>query len=522
MKPLLIGAVALGWAGMAWGQAVAHFAIDATRDVHPISRLIYGVNLPIGDAWSGATFERFGGNRVTAYNWVTNASNAGNDWKFVSDDFFGGSEPGAPVAAVLKNAFEHDAGALITVPINGYVAGDENGPVDIHDPNRFATRFKREEAVKGSAFELRPDPKASVVYQDEFVNWVKRKYPYGQTDVNRPIYFELDNEADIWAETHAEVHPDKVTYAELVAKTIAYAKAIKRVEPGAMVYGPVNYGWGGILNLQSAPDNGGRDFEAFYLQQMARASAAAGKRLLDVLDIHWYPEVTIDGVRITKPDATPAVAAARVQAPRSLWDANYLETSWITHDSIHEPIRLIPRLEETIAKNFPGTKLSISEYNYGGGADISGAIAEADVLGIFGKYGVFSANEWPNGDREPAIAAGFEMFRNFDQKGGAFGDTSVWAETDDAGNTSVYGSVDSKNPGRMVIVGLNKADHPVMAELTFGDGKWSGVGEVYRLSGRGDRFRAVHVGSIRANEEKTGFRVEMPGLSVNTIVIEQR
>ena len=55
-----------------------------------------------------------------------------------------------------------------------------------------------------------------MVYQDEFVNWVKTNYAYGQTDRNRRIYFQLDNEPDIWAETHPEVHPDKLTYAELL------------------------------------------------------------------------------------------------------------------------------------------------------------------------------------------------------------------------------------------------------------------------------------------------------------------
>ena len=61
-------------------------------------------------------------------------------------------------------------------------------------------------------------------------------------------------------------------------------------------------------------------------------------------------------------------------------------------------------LQKKIAENFPGTKLSISEYNYGGGGDISGGIAEADVLGIFARMGVFSANEWPLVPNEPFIA----------------------------------------------------------------------------------------------------------------------
>ena len=57
-----------------------NFAIDSTQDVRAISRFIYGMN-----GWDPAsrpanlTLSRSGGNRMTAYNWETNASNAGAD-----------------------------------------------------------------------------------------------------------------------------------------------------------------------------------------------------------------------------------------------------------------------------------------------------------------------------------------------------------------------------------------------------------------------------------------------------------
>ena len=171
------------------------------------------------------------------------------------------------------NAYDHDAAALITIPINGYVSADERGGGDVRKsgPDYLQTRFHREAPAKGAPFTLTPDPNAPVVYQDEFVNWVRTKYSYGETDPNRPIFFELDNEPDIWAGTHAEVHPAKVTYAELVQKTIAYATAIKNVEPNALVFGPANYGWNGYVTLQDAPDAKGRDFQVFYLRQLAQA-----------------------------------------------------------------------------------------------------------------------------------------------------------------------------------------------------------------------------------------------------------
>ena len=513
---MLLGLALIALANIdAAAQNTVHFTIDAGENVRPISRLIYGVNQSLGGPLANLTFTRFGGNRTTAYNWITNASNAGKDYLYQSDAMFtGGNTPGGALIPVLSNAYDQDAGALITISIVGYVAGDEAGPVDIHDPGRFTRRFKREAPSKGAAFSLTPDPAAPVVYQDEFVNWVKTNYAYGQSDPNRPIYFALDNEPDIWAETHPEVHPDKLTYAELMQKTIAYSKAIKNVEPRAYIYGPVNYGWGGMVDLQKAPDAGGRDFETFYLHGLAAASKAAGKRLIDVLDIHWYPEATGGKVRIIGTETTPDVVAARLQAPRSLWDPTYVETSWVTQSSTHGPIDLIPMLQKKIASNFPGTRLSFSEYNYGGGNDISGGIAEADVLGIFGKMGVFSANEWPTAAKEPFIAGAMAMFRNFDGHKSSFGDTSVSATADDVADTSIYASIDSRDRQRMIVVAINKSAHPITAMMQLKGEKFLRGAEVYQLTRA--KSEPVPAGNLSTNDWGNCVYI-MPPYSVSTI-----
>src|SRR5207244_4963037 len=52
------------------GAADVHVTVDSTRDVHAISRFIYGTN---SADWSKDaalyTVERSGGNRMTAHNW---------------------------------------------------------------------------------------------------------------------------------------------------------------------------------------------------------------------------------------------------------------------------------------------------------------------------------------------------------------------------------------------------------------------------------------------------------------------
>ena len=59
----------------------------------PISPYIYGINFYSGvtGAPPQLTFDRAGGNRWTAYNWETNASNAGSDYLYENDDYLSSS-----------------------------------------------------------------------------------------------------------------------------------------------------------------------------------------------------------------------------------------------------------------------------------------------------------------------------------------------------------------------------------------------------------------------------------------------
>src|SRR6185503_17724088 len=124
----------------------------------------------------------------------------------------------------------------------------------------------------------------------------------------------------------------------------------------------VNYGFYGYETLQGAPDAANRNFLDYYLGAMKNAGVVAGKRLIDYLDLHWYPEASGAGVRVTGSDTSPAVVAARVQAPRSLYDPTYTESSWITDPGGYNygPINLINRTKTRIAQHYPGTQLAFT------------------------------------------------------------------------------------------------------------------------------------------------------------------
>ena len=503
------------------GPAAIRFTIDSSSGRIPVSPFIFGTNQP---DWAGKSrgvrLARLGGNRWTAYNWETNASNAGSDFQHQNDGFLGGGNtPGEAVRADVARAFAAGASMVVTVPIAGYVSADKAGGGDVRQtPNYLETRFHESRASKGRGHAYPPDTGDRLVYQDELVAWLESAAD-ARRDPARTLFYSLDNEPDLWAHTHARIRPTgPVTYAEIVERTIAYAGAIKSVEPAALVFGPVSYGWQGFVSLQNAPDAGGRDFIDYYLAAMRDASSRAGRRLVDVLDLHWYPEARGGGVRITEASGADAVAAARVQAPRSLWDPGYVETSWISQDARAGSIRLLPRMRDKIAAHYPGALLAVTEYNYGGGGHISGAIAQADVLGVFARERVFAAAFWDLGGGSQFADAAFAAYCNYDGALGRFGDTLVAATTSNHATTSVYASVDAARDDRMVIVAINKATAPQSADVAVTHGVELGRGQAFQVT---SASASVVRGPSLAPIARNAFRIDMPASSVTTLVLER-
>ena len=498
------------------------FTIDSSAARHPISPYIYGMNQP---DWAGRSrglkLGRLGGNRWTAYNWETNASNAGADYRHQNDDFLGGGEvPGEAVRPHVARAMAAGASMIVTVPMAGYVSADKapNGDVN-QTPDYLNARFFESRAAKRRGFSYPPDTGDRVVYQDEFVAWLESAFPDARRDPARTLFYSLDNEPDLWASTHARIRPTgKLTYAEIAQRTEDWAGAIKAVAPGALVFGPVSYGWQGFVRLQDAPDNGGRDFLDFYLDAMREAEGRARRRLVDVLDLHWYPEAKGGGVRITEANNTAPVAEARVQAPRSLWDPSYVESSWISVDARVGAIRLLPRMKEKIAAHYPGTRLAVTEYNYGGGEHVSGGVAQADALGIFGREDVFAAALWDLQGGMRYVDGAFALFCNYDGAGGRFGGTSVGASTSNHETTSVYASVDEGRDDRMVLVAINKSTGTTTAEILVTHPVDFARGQTWRI---GESSSSPVPGPDLAPTARNAFRLEMPASSVTTVVLSR-
>lgn len=438
--------------------------IDLDGERRPISPYIYGSNQDrSGNVW---TVRRWGGNRTTGYNWENNASNAGADWHH-SSDLFLVTHAGLPAsdAAIPGIVLQHHhqqsltmgAESIITLQMAGYVAADVDGTVT-EEQTAPSDRWVPVDFTRDAPFTADPDLDDGAVYIDELVRLLVDHL--GDAASGGVRWYSLDNEPSLWAHTHPRIHPEPVGVQELLDRSTALAAAVKDVDPHAGILGPALYGMNAFMSLQDAPDwstaGAGHDwFIGWYLDRMREAESAAGRRLLDVLDVHWYPEARGDH-SITDPDATtPADVEARLQAPRTLWDPTYTENSWIAR-WLGGFLPILPRLNQAIEEHYPGTGLAVSEYDYGGGWTVSGGLAQADVLGAFGRYGVDIATMWGIEEADVYQGAAFRMYHGYDGQGGRFGSVSVAADSSDRERLSIWAAVEGSEL-HVILINKNRA-----------------------------------------------------------------
>jgi len=508
--------------------------VNAGQVVRTISPYVYGVNSQPAEG-TGATVRRMGGNRGTAYNWEIDASSAGSDFNHSSDNWsctsMGYRTCGQPGAQYLEfAAANRRAGweTVASIPLVDYVVADRDGAVP-ENQKAPSPRWVRSLPHKPTAYAAAPDLGDGTVYEDEFVNYLVQKA--GKAAAGGIKFYALDNEPALWPSTHPRVHPQKTTYAEMAARTIATATQITQIDPSAQVIGATMFGWSEYLSLSDAPDakaenaklaGGAGTYIDFFLATMKRAEEQQHRRLVHLLDFHWYPEAK-GAKRITDKDVSPKTVAARLQAPRSLWDPTYSEKSWIAA-TWGKPIRLLPWLKERVAANYPGTELAMTEYNYGVGDHISGGLAQADVLGVLGREGVYLATYWGDGAGNqplpPYIKAAFQLFRNYDGNGGSYGDTAVSAAPADQNKASVFAAVDSKRGDLLTVLVINKdlrATFTGKIEITPpGNGK-KGMytqAQVFALDGSGASIRALPAATIADNQ----IAYRLPPLSATLFV----
>jgi hypothetical protein len=369
--------------------------------------------------------------------------------------------------------------AAVTVPITGWVAKDKTSssfPVSAFGPQKATDQWHPENGngVDQSGKDIKPGPqtRAYVQVTPDFVKkWVQAIRQEDQKTGKRSVWmYILDNEPSLWWTNHRDVHPDPLSYDELIQRTIDYATVIREADPGALIAGPAEWGWtnymyspkdqasGGITLRLDRRAHGDVPFVAYYLKALSDYQKKTGVKLLDVFDLHAYPAA--EGVYGDSVD--PKAVGIRVRVPRMLWDPTYVDESYIK-----EPVRLLPRMHEWVDQYYPGTGISIGEWNFGGEEHMSGALATADALGRFGQYGVTSAFFWVYPPANSPTMWAFRAYRDFDGKGGRFLD---WSQPTKGGAADVTFFASRDDAGsHLVTILLNESDaNAVTAQLDFG------------------------------------------------------
>lgn len=445
---------------------------QAKEDV--ISPYIYGMATYMreerknSNVWNlNPTHFRFGGNTSTVFNWKINSWNTGNDW------FYSNFKSKIPnmVDFFLNENVKAGMASSVTLPIMGLVAKDSecfSYPVSIY--GRQNSVFKeRGNGIDGKGKMIKADPNRcyTKIGADFVAEWVSHlKTKFGE----HPHMYILDNEPMLWWKTHYDAHPNPTTYDEYWDKYVTTAYAVRKADPKAIIVGPALWGW--LAMEYSSMDmpsewnewtkgtdrkkHGDVPFLEWFLNKVKDEEKKHGVSLLDVLDVHYYPE---GEVRESKLD-TDKNRQIRIEATRSMWDRSYKDRSWIK-----EKIYLIPRLKELAAKVKPELKVALGEYNFRAEKDVAGGIAQAELLGIFGLHGLYMANYWtiPPENTPPSFA--FKMFRNYDGAKSTFGNVLVHNSYEIQDEGSVFSAVHRDKRILTIMVINKKVDRELNYEV---------------------------------------------------------
>ena len=471
-------------------------AVDPGADRHPVSPWIYGVNF--GSAAQASRLHwpvrRWGGNSTTRYSWQDDISNHANDWFFYNIEE-ANANPGALPDGSAADVFIDQTRAaggepLVTVPTIGWTPVDrvrrwgfsvaKYGPQQATECTATGNAsWCQHDAGNGLHLDGSPltgnDPHdtSRSIGPDFVTGWLAHIASRTGTAAQGGVrFYALDNEPALWNSTQRDVHPQPLTYDELWQRTQQYAAAIKAQDPGALIFGPAEWGWCGYFFSAQDGCSAGTDAAAhgnlavvdWYLKQIADYQAAHGVRLLDFLDLHYYPEAP--GVALSD-DESAATAARRLRSLKGLYDPAYVDESWIG-----QAVDLIPRMKAWIAARLPGTRIALSEYSWGNDDGPSSALAQAEALAIFGREGVDLATRWVAPADGSRVEDAFLLYLSYDGAGSRVAGDSVRAAS---GDVDAVGAYAVRGAGtRLYLLLFNKDTADRVANVAFPTGTLSG------------------------------------------------
>ena len=212
---------------------------------------------------------------------------------------------------------------------------------------------------------------------------------------NQFLYWNMDNEVDIWNGTHDYAMPTQISASVFMDHYIELAKKAKALYPGIKLCGPVTtsewqwYKW----SNESLYINGRYySWIEYFIKRLGDEYKATGIKLVDVVDIHNYPWYNNDD-------------AAALQGHRIYYDTTYdypgsngIKTSTGGWDASLTKQYIFKRIEGWLTEHFGanhGITCGISEWGTMSSSNPSlESVIYASHLGTFANNGVEFFSPW--------------------------------------------------------------------------------------------------------------------------------
>ncbi|WP_428232846.1 glycoside hydrolase family 44 protein [Flavobacterium sp.] len=388
-----------------WSQS-ATITVDATLNKRLISPNIYGKNEDLDKSVqfyndSGLRFTRLNhGNNATGYNWQKKIT--------VSPDWYNNvySENWDAKAQGLNNNYSNIQG-MFAFQLLGRVASNTNNNFNdwAYNQSQYWSGLGQNLAGGGT-----PNPAGgSTALVDGNINLFTEPWSADSSvgildhwfgtnglglDKNKFVYWNMDNEVDIWNGTHDWAMPTQLSASAFMDRYIELAKKAKAKYPGIKLCGPVTtsewqwYKWSNesiYINGKYYP------WIEYFIKRCADEEQVSGVRVLDVLDIHNYPFYNND--------------AEALQGHRIYYDTTYdypgsngIRTSTGGWDTTLTKQYIFKRINDWLTQYYGannGIGLGLSEWGTMSSSNPNlESVIYASHLGVFANNGVELFSPW--------------------------------------------------------------------------------------------------------------------------------
>lgn len=390
-------------------------SVDANLERIPISPYIYGKNNSLSSNPSSPVsasqwnlyrdagvkmFRENGGNNATKYNWRRKLSSHpdwynnvySHDWDYE--------------AMSLQNNMT-DAKGMWAFQLIGFTASNADTNFDDWGYNNSQWWSGVHQNLAGGGT-VNPSGGSEALVDgnpylylmqwpaDSTVGILERWFGTGGLGLDEEIfeYWSMDNESEIWSGTHDDIMPEQISADSFMQLYFEVAKKAREKFPAIKLVGPVPcnewqwYNWN-----NSKIDYAGDSYTwlEYFIKRIGEEQNSSGVKLLDVLDLHFYPGDT-DPEHILQFhrvwfDTTydyPGANGVKCSGPTA-WDNS------ITKEYIF--VRCRQWLEEHISADH-GVTFSVSEIGIQEDDPTIVAVWYASNLGVFADNGVELFTPW--------------------------------------------------------------------------------------------------------------------------------